>query len=660
VTDYVLSTNARVFAMILKGFVAWNKGSGEAEMLSRMIVGDHIVPKFAQTAVYGDQDESAQRALAGDIGIDFDSLVADYDALVESGKGAIPFILTVKHVAREVLMGSVPQLRVDVEVVRLEHPLSTQEFLRLRAIPDFVAAQFKGTVGRGRHIQEVDSPLSAAVVTASLTPDPSAHLRQFSLVEAQTAEAALAELRGAGRSVSPGDSAFLVTRAMMPGVATVDAAGRLVLEHEVIAQTPESVRALLEDAQRRASPRDPFAPAPAFAAIDELIGLLDGGTKVLEIDDYARFYDRYRLLSRKVSQALVLAKKPLPADFPIDSSETARESEDTESDDATSLAGLTVEAVEACLPSGFSIDRSTLAAAVTALRAGKHLLIGGPPGTGKTTLAEALSEAVVGSRYTVTTATADWTTFDTIGGYLPVESGIRFEPGVVLRALRGGSWLLIDELNRADIDRAFGPLFTVLSGSEESGRKSVLPFAEEGQAVTVEWAVSRLTAESAYPLTPSWRLIGTLNLSDKSSLFRLSFAFLRRFAVIDVPLPHIDAYKTLLEAWFQDASPNEISALTECALQVVYGPIPIGPAIAKDIAEFVLQGTAPTANGTSAFPTAQEAMVTAIRLLVVPQYEGSEPSLGRSLAQIVRSTLSVASAESHEYLASALAEVALS
>ena len=54
---------------------------------------------------------------------------------------------------------------------------------------------------------------------------------------------------------------------------------------------------------------------------------------------------------------------------------------------------------------------------------------------------------------------------------------ILFRPGLFVEAIETGRWLVIDELNRSNFDRAFGQLFTVLSGSAV-----VLPYKRKGQA----------------------------------------------------------------------------------------------------------------------------------------------------------------------------------
>ena len=80
----------------------------------------------------------------------------------------------------------------------------------------------------------------------------------------------------------------------------------------------------------------------------------------------------------------------------------------------------------------------------------------------------------------------------------------------------------------------------MLAGTAESDvqRRVVLPYQENGKQVEIRWVEKRTGgSDTEYVLTPGWRLIGTLNLSDKATLFQLSFVFLRRFAVIDVPLP---------------------------------------------------------------------------------------------------------------------------
>jgi ABC-type multidrug transport system fused ATPase/permease subunit len=70
-----------------------------------------------------------------------------------------------------------------------------------------------------------------------------------------------------------------------------------------------------------------------------------------------------------------------------------------------------------------------------ALKNGKHIILIGPPGTGKSKLAKKICDSYCGrGGYTMTTATSDWSTFDTIGGYVQDENGkLKFSPGVFLK-----------------------------------------------------------------------------------------------------------------------------------------------------------------------------------------------------------------------------------
>ncbi len=116
---------------------------------------------------------------------------------------------------------------------------------------------------------------------------------------------------------------------------------------------------------------------------------------------------------------------------------------------------------------------------VAALRSGKHLMFTGAPGTGKTSLALAVaaaaSRAELCNEPMLTTGTADWTSADTVGAYrLTQAQELQFHPGHVVVAIEDERWLVIDELNRADIDKAIGQLFTALSG-----QAVVLPFDEK-------------------------------------------------------------------------------------------------------------------------------------------------------------------------------------
>ncbi|PSQ48045.1 hypothetical protein BRD19_07845 [Halobacteriales archaeon SW_7_65_23] len=241
----------------------------------------------------------------------------------------------------------------------------------------------------------------------------------------------------------------------------------------------------------------------------------------------------------------------------------------------------------------FKDETELLEEAIDALSAGNHLLFVGPPGTGKSDLAQILSEALVEESYELTTATADWSTFDTIGGYRQQSRGdLAFAPGVFLSRFQDdrhrptNEWLIIDEFNRANIDKAFGSLFSVLTGDDV-----LLPFSEEGDDIRVygsEPDQDTVISSTDYVVPDDWRLLATMNTFDKSSLYDLSYALSRRFSYIHVPAPTAEEIdqplvKAYVNCWEAvDPDPDLIEAVTEL-WKAVQEERPLGPAIIRDV-----------------------------------------------------------------------------
>lgn len=178
------------------------------------------------------------------------------------------------------------------------------------------------------------------------------------------------------------------------------------------------------------------------------------------------------------------------------------------------------------------------------LIAGKNVIIYGPPGIGKTTLAKKVCEDLASGYYSVT-GNPEWTVFDVIGGRgLTDQYHLGFLSEAIVKCWSALAtenkpfWLLIDEINRTNADLAFGNAFTTMDVLHR-GTVPLLSLSP-AEKETLQLEIIK-HFENGSLFTPySFRIVSTMNSYDRALLFKLGFALIRRFALIPMSLkPYI-------------------------------------------------------------------------------------------------------------------------
>ncbi|MGC9106424.1 MAG: AAA family ATPase [Thermoprotei archaeon] len=205
----------------------------------------------------------------------------------------------------------------------------------------------------------------------------------------------------------------------------------------------------------------------------------------------------------------------------------------------------------------FFIDKGRVEVIANTMRKTNVILVG-PPGVGKTRLAIEIARSLTGSEecFTIYTANALWFRRNLVGGESIRNGSVVWISGVLIKAyvkasrIKGDGYyfVILDEINRADVDKAFGELFTIFSSPDPESWSIPDSIADEIKSYegnVDEYArefvriYESLKAQGKQnePLRKI-RLVTTMNLVDARNLFNIGDALARRFVTFYFDYPN--------------------------------------------------------------------------------------------------------------------------